>query len=260
MQQAGAPASVVTHCQPGSQHWAAPELATQGCVPPSQQPAPAHCSSAPQAKGTPLNLQQIPPGGWGELTQTLPQQIWLDAEQDEVHWPIVPLQVSQRSGRSAPSAIRADARCWIQATRPWRPPRPPRGSRSKQRHLSVRWLCLRPPEHLKPGEQQALEQFFREEPDLATGYDLLQRFRTLVARRDQASLEPWLTDAEASTLQPFGSLARGIRADRAAVDAALTTPWSNGPTEGQVHRLKLIKRQGYGRAKLDMLRACVVAS
>jgi transposase len=147
-----------------------------------------------------------------------------------------------------------------QATRPWRPPRPPRGSQSKRRHLSVRWLCLRPPEQLKSDEQQALEQFFREEPDLAAAYDLLQRFRMLVATRDHAALDSWLTDAEASNLQPFGSLARGIRADHAAVDGALTTAWSNGQTEGQVHRLKLIKRQGYGRAKLDLLRSRVLAS
>ena len=52
---------------------------------------------------------------------------------------------------------------------------------------------------------------------------------------------------------PFASLAHGIRTDRAAVDAALTTSWSNGQVEGQVHRLKLVKRQGYGRAKLDLL-------
>jgi transposase len=147
-----------------------------------------------------------------------------------------------------------------QATRPWRPPRPPRGSRPKRRRLSVRWLCLRPPAQLKEYERRALEQLLADEPELATGYRLLQRFRTLVATRDHAALDQWLTDAEASGLQPFASLARGIRADRAAVDAALLTAWSNGQTEGQVHRLKLIKRQGYGRAKLDLLRSRVLAS
>jgi transposase len=49
-------------------------------------------------------------------------------------------------------------------------------------------------------------------------------------------------------------------ADRAAVEAALTLPWSQGPTEGHVHRVKLLKRQGYGRAKLDLLRCRVIAS
>jgi transposase len=58
----------------------------------------------------------------------------------------------------------------------------------------------------------------------------------------------------------FVSLANGIEADRKAVYAALTLPWSNGQTEGQINRLKLIKRQGYGRAKLDLLRVRVLAS
>jgi transposase len=81
-----------------------------------------------------------------------------------------------------------------------------------------------------------------------------------VATRDHAALEPWPAEAQARGLQPFASPVRGIQADRAAVDAALTTEWSDGPTEGHVHRLKLIKRQGYGRAKLDLLRSRVLAS
>lgn len=147
-----------------------------------------------------------------------------------------------------------------QATRPWRPPRPPRGSRPKRRRLSVRWLCLRPPDQLEPHERQALEHLLDDDPELATAHDLLQRFRTLVATRDHDALDSWLANAEASTLAPFVSLARGLRADRAAVDAGLTTEWSNGQTEGQVHRVKLIKRQAYGRAKLDLLRRRVLAA
>jgi transposase len=134
-----------------------------------------------------------------------------------------------------------------QALRPWRPPRPPRGSRPGRRRLNVRWLCLRPPDTLAPHERQALESLLADDPALATGYQLLQRFRQLIATRDHPALDTWLADAEASGLPPFISLARGIRADRAAVDAALTIAWSHGQTEGQVHRLKLIQRQGYGR-------------
>jgi transposase len=143
-----------------------------------------------------------------------------------------------------------------QALQPWRPPRPPRrsrGSRPRRHQLSVRWLCLRPPDQLADYERQALDQLLTDDPELATGYRLLQRFRQLIATRDQRALDGWLDDAEASSLPPFVSLAHGIRTDRAAVDAALTTAWSNGQVEGQVHRLKLIKRQGYGRAKLDLL-------
>jgi transposase len=53
----------------------------------------------------------------------------------------------------------------------------------------------------------------------------------------------------------LGSFAKGLQADEKAVAAALVEPWSNGQTEGQITKLKLVKRQMYGRAKLDLLRA-----
>ena len=58
----------------------------------------------------------------------------------------------------------------------------------------------------------------------------------------------------------FKALANGIIADRAAVEAAFTMEWSNGPVEGHVHRVKLLKRRGYGRAKFDLLRRLVLAA
>lgn len=146
-----------------------------------------------------------------------------------------------------------------QAVRPWRPPRPPVARRRVHRR-STRWLCLRPPDQLSADEQAALRQFLAEDAGLACGYALLQRFRRIVAERDAAGLSTWLDDAQKSGLAPFVGLANGIAADRAAVEAALTLPWSQGPTEGHIHRVKLLKRQGYGRAKLDLLRCRVVAS
>ena len=68
-------------------------------------------------------------------------------------------------------------------------------------------------------------------------------------------LPDWLTEAGASVLASF---ARGLRADVEAVAAALREPWSNGQTEGQINRLKTLKRQMYGRANLDLLRARLV--
>jgi transposase len=64
-------------------------------------------------------------------------------------------------------------------------------------------------------------------------------------------LDAWLTKTDQSELRSF---AESLRKDLRAVRAALTLPWSNGQTEGQVHRLKLIKRQMQGRAKFDLLR------
>ncbi len=146
------------------------------------------------------------------------------------------------------------------AVRAWRPPRTPAKERQRTRHLSVWWLCLRPPEALKPDERPTLEQVLAEDEGLASGYQLLQRFRTLVAERDVPALIVWLVDAKASELPSFVTLAHGIRADAAAVEAALTTEWSNGAVEGHVHRVKLIKRQGYGRANFDLLRRRVLAA
>ena len=153
-----------------------------------------------------------------------------------------------------------------QALLAWRPPLPPgparRGRRRtpRVRRVNVRWLCVRPPDHLDATERAALEHVFAEDATVKAGYDLLQRFRAVLAHRDVAELAIWLTDARASELAPFVAMANGIAADRAAVEAALTTPWSTGPVEGHVHRVKLLKRQHYGRAKLDLLRARVLAA
>jgi transposase len=92
-------------------------------------------------------------------------------------------------------------------------------------------------------------------PALATARDLTDRFHRMVRTRDVDALPRWLADTQDSLL---GAFAKGIRADLAAVTAALTEPWSNGQTEGQITKLKLVKRQMYGRASLDLLRARLV--
>ena len=71
-------------------------------------------------------------------------------------------------------------------------------------------------------------------------------------------LPAWLDKAEASGISDLARFARTLRQDHAAVQAGLTRRHSNGQTEGQVTRLKLIKRQGYGRAKFDLLRKRVL--
>ncbi|HZT08409.1 MAG TPA: transposase [Chloroflexota bacterium] len=104
------------------------------------------------------------------------------------------------------------------------------------------------------------DRVLAEDAELAQGCELLERFQQLVRERDRAGLDGWLAAVQESGLAPFQSFANGLQRDRAAVDAALTLEWSNGLVEGHVHRLKLIKRQGYGRAKIDLLRRRVVAA
>lgn len=89
-------------------------------------------------------------------------------------------------------------------------------------------------------------------PGLLVARDLTARFHQLIQKRKGADLEPWIADAASSVMASFAS---GIVRDQAAVQAALELPWSNGQTEGQNTKLKLVKRQMYGRAKLDLLRA-----
>ena len=92
-------------------------------------------------------------------------------------------------------------------------------------------------------------------PTLAAARDLMERFHRMFRVRDTEALATWICDASTSLLASFG---KGIVADLAAVKAALTEPWSNGQTEGQITKLKLVKRQMYGRARLDLLRARLV--
>ena len=83
----------------------------------------------------------------------------------------------------------------------------------------------------------------------------MERFHHMLRVRDVGALPGWLAETGSSLLASFG---KGITADLAAVKAALTKTWSNGQTEGQITRLKLVKRQMYGRARLDLLRARLV--
>jgi transposase len=77
----------------------------------------------------------------------------------------------------------------------------------------------------------------------------------MIRKKAHGELEPWLERARASLVMCF---ANGIIKDKAAVSAAITTSWSNGQTEGQITKLKLVKRQMFGRAKLDLLQARLI--
>jgi len=88
---------------------------------------------------------------------------------------------------------------------------------------------------------------------------LAQRFVAMFKERRGDLLDSWLEDAQASSLPALRNFAIGLKGDYDAVKASLIYEWSNGQVEGQVNRLKLIKRQMYGRAKFDLLqlRVCI---
>ena len=79
----------------------------------------------------------------------------------------------------------------------------------------------------------------------------------MIRKRTLDTFDPWLEQAKSSLIASFAS---GILKDKAAVVAAITSPWSNGQTEGQITKLKLVKRQMYGRGKIDLLQARVIGT
>jgi transposase len=117
------------------------------------------------------------------------------------------------------------------------------------------WLVIRPVQERTPAEQTALDQLTRLAPDLERVVVLGERFLALLRQRlgDQAC-DQWVTDAAASGVPELRRFAIKLKQDLAAVRAACREAWSNGQTEGHVHKLKLLKRSMYGRAKFDLLR------
>ena len=89
-------------------------------------------------------------------------------------------------------------------------------------------------------------------PALAETRRLVDRFHSMIRKKTGTHLDLWIGEASTSLIASF---AASIKRDKAAVSAAITEPWSNGQTEGQITKLKLVKRQMYGRAKLDLLEA-----
>jgi transposase len=107
-------------------------------------------------------------------------------------------------------------------------------------------------EKLAPSERRFIGQLLAASPQIAKARNLALRFAAIIRTHAADQIKPWLLEAKDSQL---GSFALGLEQDAAAVHAALTLPWSSGQVEGQITRLKLIKRQTYGRAKLDLLQA-----
>ena len=119
-------------------------------------------------------------------------------------------------------------------------------------------LFTYPADELGKVGKARLERMLATCPDAPHCYSLTQRFAEMLRKRDPQPFETWLKEALASGVTELRRFANGVRLDRAAVEAALTLPYSNGQVEGQVNRLKLIKRSMYGRANFDLLKARVL--
>lgn len=125
---------------------------------------------------------------------------------------------------------------------------------------SVKWLLFGSKRKTKDWENSFLEQLLQNNPEISVAQTLTKEFhQTLMSRQDQSQvLESWLEKGRSSGIGEFMWFANGIEADRAAVEAAHSSTWSQGQVEGQVNRLKFIKRQMYGRGSFDLLKARVL--
>jgi transposase len=122
---------------------------------------------------------------------------------------------------------------------------------------AVSWQLLRPSCERTPLEHAYVEALLQR-VTITTMTRAVTTFFDLLHKRRTAGLDGWLAKATGSGIPELAGFAEGIRRDYTAIRAAFDLPWSNGQVEGQVNRLKLLKRQMYGRANLDLLRRRVL--
>ena len=115
------------------------------------------------------------------------------------------------------------------------------------------WMVMRRSEHQTDVERTLIAELKQQHPDLKVAINLTQSFTKLFRERLPEQLDEWLEQAISSAVGLFQRFAQGLKEDYAAVKASRMTSVSNGPVEGQINRLKLLKRQMFGRASFDLL-------
>jgi transposase len=115
------------------------------------------------------------------------------------------------------------------------------------------WLVLRHSENLTAAETDQLNRLRTQHAALTEAITLAEAFVAMVRARLPERFDPWLAQAQDSVLPAFRNFARKLDSDYDAVRGAVTSPWSTGQVEGQINRLKMIKRQMFGRANFDLL-------
>ncbi|MFN3650373.1 MAG: ISL3 family transposase [Armatimonadota bacterium] len=136
-------------------------------------------------------------------------------------------------------------------------PRKPHATRPPAPRALVWWL-VGAPEKLTSEQVTFLARLTETCPAVQGWQELARAFFRLVRERDVEALPPWVELARRSGSKELASFATGLRRDWEAVVAGVLLPWSNGPVEGQINRLKALKRQMYGRAGFELLRARVL--
>lgn len=125
---------------------------------------------------------------------------------------------------------------------------------------SAAWLLTADTASLDEDQAQFVERLQLRCPEVRIGQQLIAAFLALVQGRDAPGLDGWFGKVAASKLPELVSFAAGLRRDEAAVRAALHLEYSNGQVEGQINKLKLLKRSMYGRARFDLLKHRLLAA
>jgi transposase len=165
--------------------------------------------------------------------------------------PLVSIWVAQRR-RLLPSRPQYAPRG--QWPHPLAPPPPPRPISSRR----AAFLLMKAPERLDHDQVDTVARLEQASPQVATASRLVHEFAQMVRERKRDRLDDWLRAAHASGIRELRYFARGLQRDYEAVAAGLSLPWSSGPTEGHINRLKTLKRQMYGKAGFDLLRQRVL--
>ena len=120
------------------------------------------------------------------------------------------------------------------------------------------WLFMKDPEDLVAEERDELRQIVKQSAKLQAVYQLAQTFVSMLVQQTSDGFDAWLVSMENCGIKKLQNFAISLQQDYDAVKASLVYDWSNGQVEGQVNRLKTIKRQMYGRANFDLLRQRVL--
>jgi len=131
------------------------------------------------------------------------------------------------------------------------PKRPPTASQV------AHWITFKEEQRLD-WQEKYLTQLCEADQEIRETYELITDFTTMLRERQGERLDGWLQKVETQGRVELKNFAQGVKRDYDAVKAGLTLEWSNGQTEGQVNRLKLLKRQMYGRGRFDLLRKRVL--
>jgi transposase len=124
------------------------------------------------------------------------------------------------------------------------------------KHAAI--LVTRPADHMSNEQQQLFDRIMAQCPEVFDLRQIALGFREALRADESTQLRQWIERAKRCEFGPVVRFAYGLQKDSSAVAAAVDTPWSTGQVEGQINRLKMIKRQMYGRAGFELLRARVL--